>query len=53
MIDKALHVLEFALLCLVFVLELGSKIKAHNSEVALKETAARLERELAESRTPA
>lgn len=49
MIDKALHVLEFALLCLVFVLELGSKIKAHNSEVALKETAARLERELAES----
>jgi hypothetical protein len=49
MIDRALHLLEFALIGLVLFLEAGSYIRAHNAENELKQTAARLEREQAET----
>ena len=49
MLDKTLHILEFLLLGLVLFLEAGNYIRAHNTQSELKETAARLERELAES----
>lgn len=49
MIDKALHLLEFLILGLVLFLEAGNYIKAHNTEVEMQKTAARLEREMAET----
>jgi hypothetical protein len=49
MLDKTLHILEFLLLGLVLFLEAGNYIKAHNTESELKETAARLEQEMAET----
>ena len=49
MIDKILHLIEFLLLGLVLFLEAGSYIREHNAESELKQTAARLEREMAES----
>lgn len=49
MIDKALHLLEFLILGLVLFLEAGNYIKTHNTEVEMQKTAARLEREMAET----
>lgn len=49
MIDKALHLLEFLLLGLVLFLEAGNYIKAQNAQSELEQTAARLEREMAET----
>ena len=49
MIDKALHVLEFLLLALVLVLEAKNYARTYNAESELKQTAARLEREQAET----
>lgn len=49
MLDKTLHVLEFLLLGLVLFLEAGNYIRAHNTQSELKETEAKLEREMAET----
>jgi hypothetical protein len=49
MIDKALHLLELLIMLLVLFIEAGNYIKAHNMENELKQTAARLEREMAET----
>ena len=49
MIDKALHLLELTLLALVLFLEAKSYIRSYNAESEIKQTAARLEREQAET----
>ena len=49
MLDKTLHVLEFLLLGLVLFLEAGNYIRSHNAQSELKETEAKLEREMAET----
>ena len=49
MLDKTLHILEFLLLGLVLFLEAGNYIRAHNAQNELKETEAKLEREMAET----
>ena len=47
--DKLLHLIEFLLLLLVLFLEAKNYIRQNNAEADLKVTAARLEREQAES----
>ena len=49
MIDKALHLLELTLLALVLFLEAKSYIRNYNAQSNLEQTAARLEREQAET----
>lgn len=49
MSDKVLHLLELMILLLVLFIEAGNYIKAHNLEIKLQQTAARLEREMAET----
>ena len=49
MIDKTLHLLELALLALVLFLEAKSYIRSYNAQSKLEQTAARIEREQAET----